>query len=420
MVYIDNVFIGRKLLSTPPGIDSTMQFITPWLPAGPHAVQINWENVHSLVGLKIESVTLQQFTGTNAAQAVASLVAGQTFLDNVPVQSVVSPVCVEGSNQFANTTAVTVNGVANPVKPALLGNWYSDVPLAGSGSTAVSVAFESGAQTLSNTITWVPLNLACANNMTIRANDSLMLTAYPTNQGSGTVAIQVAGLTNYTTTVASPVICQFPTGGVYTVSGTWQGNAAGAITVTVMQASFPATNPACMLGYLRNWNCPNVPASAWLESDASVTLGWTNQVASINMSEIYSDHYMVARLYPGGPILGSQHLDGFWVQAAVDSYFWVLQTYPDGSQLWQDEIFTKNVPASVSIQIHIFIGGVTFDDGTTTRWITSTNLDALGTYTFDMIRPASVTHSTCHTIYMYQGSTYLGEAYEGGYLLPEE
>ena len=38
-----------------------------------------------------------------------------------------------------------------------------------------------------------------------------------------------------------------------------------------------------------------------------------------------------------------------------------IEHHPD-SQLWENQMVTKAVPADVDIQLRIFIGGVTFDD----------------------------------------------------------
>ena len=54
---------------------------------------------------------------------------------------------------------------------------------------------------------------------------------------------------------------------------------------------------------------------------------------------------MVARLYPGGPILDSAKLNPFWVQNAVDGYLWVVDCFDD-SELWEVESFVKNLPSA--------------------------------------------------------------------------
>lgn len=80
----------------------------------------------------------------------------------------------------------------------------------------------------------------------------------------------------------------------------------------------------------------------------------------------------------------------------------------------------KNVPDTVDIWVHIFVGGVTFEDLTTEKWLTNADLDEIGEHALRMIRAASVTASVCHNVRAYQDGEYLGEAYYSGVLFPEE
>jgi hypothetical protein len=103
-------------------------------------------------------------------------------------------------------------------------------------------------------------------------------------------------------------------------------------------------------------------------------------------------------------------LNPFWVQDAVDGYFWVVERYED-SELWEVEMVTKNVPDTVDIQIKIFVAGVTFDDYTLERWITNVDLDDIGEYSFRMFHPNSQSASVCHTVKLYQDEAFIGEAF---------
>ena len=67
---------------------------------------------------------------------------------------------------------------------------------------------------------------------------------------------------------------------------------------------------------------------------------------------------MLARLSPGGAILDSTPLNPFWVQNAVDGYFWTVERYED-SELGEVESIVKNLPDSVDLEIKVFIAGVT-------------------------------------------------------------
>lgn len=104
----------------------------------------------------------------------------------------------------------------------------------------------------------------------------------------------------------------------------------------------------------------------------------------------------------------------------AESTQWRIEVYEDGSSLWENTLIARNLPASVDVQIDIFVGGVTFEDMTTEKWITSTNLNAVGEYMFRMLREEGVSGGACHTIKAYQDGTLLGEAYYSGNLIPDE
>jgi hypothetical protein len=423
-IYVDGRYLGKRHLVAPDGTYGKVEVFTPWLQAGPHTVRIFWENVHSRLSLRIRDVRLQQLGGADhdgngVKDWMEASVRAQSGLDAIPAQSVVSPLCVEGAARFVDMMGISSAGMTGTVHNGILGRWYADVPLVTDGATAVAVSYQAGVVVRSNQVTWSALNLLTASNLTIRRNDSLKLTAFPDGATNGAVEVIVEGVTNVLTTVESPVICGFPQGGTYVVKGIYDGLLTNQITVTVVAGSFPSEAPACLIGATRNWSCTNMTVGAVLESDASVEIGWSNRVASLRMNAVIEDHYMVARAYTNGPILASSRLDGFWVQGAVDSYVWVVERYPD-SQVLENTMVTKRVPASVSIQINIFVAGVTFDDMALSRWVTVNDLDELGSYKFRLLRPNSAQTSTCHTIRMYQGGVFIGEAYYGGILMPQE
>jgi hypothetical protein len=135
---------------------------------------------------------------------------------------------------------------------------------------------------------------------------------------------------------------------------------------------------------------------------------------------INRDHYLVARLGQDGPILDSTRLDGFWIQAAVESYIWIIERYSDGSAMWENRLVSQRVPSSVGMLIQVLAAGVTLDDMTTERWVNATDLNALGEYNFRLIVPASTPLAGCHIIRAYQDGVCLGESYYAGHLFPEE
>ncbi|MEI6217342.1 MAG: hypothetical protein WCP86_00430, partial [bacterium] len=432
--YSDGQYIGKRTLVAPDGIYGTVEMFTPYLQAGTHTFRVLWDNTHGRVSLKIRKFYVQQVAGSDNNNngtkdwVEASLGRLDTFAGiatgttNHTSTSVVSPVCLEGTGRDIVRMAVTVGGVSTSVLNGVDTTWYANATLSPTSATFIAVSYEGGALQRTTNLTWTALNLLSASNQVLRKLDSLMLTAHPGNATNGTVTVNVAGVTNCVTDIYSPVVCQFATAGVYTVTGTYQGTSTHCITVTVVQASFPTNPPAAMIGIQRTWSCPDIPTNVLVESDSTVALQQLEGAVNITMNNVSAPHYMVARIYANGPIAASTPLNGFWVQSAVDSYYKVVQDLGD-SEIWEDVMVAKNLPAGVQLRIVIYIAGVTFEDMTTEKWLTAADLGPSGEYHIRMIHPKSLgggPNSACHTVEMYQDGVYLGEALYSGNLLPEE
>jgi hypothetical protein len=231
-----------------------------------------------------------------------------------------------------------------------------------------------------------------------------------------------------------PLIYHFPSAGTYTVSGEYtHGNdtVTASIQVVAIDGSFPSESPACLVGRQREWTFEGMPSNIVYEVDDTVEMnvdatptsrsvedpesdeGVASTIMSLKANDTNGDHTMLARLYEGGPVLDSARLEPFWIQNAVDGYFWTVERYED-SELWEIESVAKNMPDSVDVQIKVIVGGVTLDDYTLERWLTNTAYNEIGEYNFRLFHPNDEQASTCHTFKLYQDGVFIGEAFSGG------
>ena len=440
MLYMDDAYLGKRTLVAPDGIYGDIRMFTPMIGSGDHTVRVFWENVHTRISLRIKQLKLQSLGGadsnTNGVKDwTEESIGNMTDLTTAMLAtngagamvSAVSPACLEGAARYvdAMTCAIGTNSVT--VHPGVGERWYADIPLSSTGATEFTVNFQDDAVSITTNILWTALNVLDDNDFTVRKDDTLMLTAAPDGATNGAVTIQVSQganvLTNVVTDLDTPVTWLFDQAGAYTVSGAFSNqtvNTNESILVTVMAAAFPTSAPAFLLGKKRTWSCPDIPTNAVLEVDATVDLVHSGGTIEITMNKVNKRHTILARLSEDGPILAGSPLNPLWVQAAVDSYMWLIEKYEDGSELWENRMIVKNLPPDVDIKIITIVSGVTFEDQTTVKWLTSEDIDEIGEYIFRMIKPESVTSSTCHRILLYQDGVYLGEAYYAGVLMPDE
>lgn len=432
-ISIDGTFIGTKNLVAPDGIYGQVGFVSPYLTPGTHTVRIHWENVNSRISLQIKELLVQQLGGADSngdgvKDWVETSVASSAGLDAVPATSYVSPLCVEGKARYAKRA--TVNGLA--VTQGAGERWFANVALHAEGETAIAASFQNGGLTQNATTTWTALNLFAAEavsgsaqnetdvsssglkEITLRVGDSLKLAAGEVVAGTEQPTVQWT-LNDELLTADSTLLTQaFTTAGTYTIAATVNGETK-SITVEVTGLAVLTETPAVMLGRQRELIIPGLTAEMMVESDdtVKVTRDTNNpEKLLITASETNQPHALIVRSGEGQPILFSSPLNVFWVQNAVDNYFWLVDSFDDYA-IWGNTMIVKNLPEDVRVQIRMIIAGPTLDDGTLERWITKTDIDELGEYSFRLIHPNSLNHSACHEINLFQGEHKIGVAGEG-------
>jgi hypothetical protein len=387
-VSVDGLYVGSYPLVAADSVYKDIRVFLPVLPAGEHTVRIFWENTSKNLSLKVRDLRLQEYGGLDAngdgiKDWVQASLASSTSIDS-SLQSVVSPICLEGAARYPELAKLYVQPSTFNVQRAAGARWYANVPLdEDNEETAIAVSFQNGAWNRIVQAEWVPLNLlqSSQTNLMIRVGDSVKLTALPEDANGGQFTITATCHSTLATDEVrspncDPVVYSFDQPGTYAVTGEYtKGNetVTGELTVTVAGWQFPETVPACLLGSERAWSLLDVPTGTVFDTDNYVsfeadegsltTNGQQQTQFNLLATGVNGDHIIAARLYEGGPILDTMRIDPFWVQNASDGYFWVVERYED-SELWEVNSVVKNLPESVDMQIKIFVAGVTLDDYT--------------------------------------------------------
>ena len=429
LVYVDGQFAGVYQLRAPIYATDQLLVVLPYLKAGTHRVRIVWNVIEALLRLRIQQVEIGTFPGPDAnADGVKDWVAARASRANRiddRVASVISPACVEGSAQYPLLAAGNAGTNALAIQPGVVGRWYADLPLDPSGMpTPFTVRFEHGACATGAAVAWIPLDLLAVTNQTLRVGDTLMFTVQqPAGYSNGVATIALDEAAPVTFTPGQIFTQLFDTATSHVLRATWTGDAGqlltSAVIIAVCAAPLPAAAPACMLGRARAWSCPGTTPGVVFEGDPGMTLSWNGASLSVLVNRMYAEHFVIARAGANGPILASRRVKPFWIQAAVDSYVKVIEKRAT-SQVWQQRMLSLGIPDDVTVELSIFVGGVTFDDLSIVRYLTSAQLGDPGNYLFNLIHPNSVAASVCHTIRAYQNGVYLGEAYYALIGLPED
>ena len=420
---VDGQTLGHFPLNAGYGTNGEVALVLPFLQAGQHTVHIFWDGHASFSSLRIHQVRLLGVAGVTNSAGVKNwamkMIRDESGLDitNGVISSYTSPICLEGNDPYPLFMQAT-NNLTNSLTavPTTDGRWYLNVPLKAGVLTPFQVSFQNQALNQSRNLRWQQVNLLAATNLVIRAGDALLLNAFPTSGASGTVRITI-GNNTYTGTTSQPFQYRFLSNGLYAVSGTYTsaGGAtqSGSITVDVVQQNLPNVQPAAWTGMQRPLLLPSLAPEATLQVDSRLncSIANVNSNGVVQLALLTDDIAalsMVARIGTNGPVLDSTQVSGFDIWTGNQTYGRVVQTYSDGSQLIETLMVSSPVETNAVFVLKTIVGGVTFEDGTTTKTLTSTNFDALGQCPVRFIRPASVGTSACHQIQAFQGNYQIG------------
>ena len=424
---LDGVSLGHCPLNAPAGAIGSSYAFTPYIQAGSHTLRILWDNPVTYTSLRLKAMHVQVGLGADSngdgiKDWVGALVNSQSGMDatNSTLSSYISPMCLEGRDPYLSLVQMSVEGAYNQMptvtpQPGPNRRWYVNVPLASGAASVFQISYQNGVKTETKNLQWLPANVLDGGQFTVRKGDSLQLLASP-DSGANSKAQMVLtiGTNQVTRNVTQTYAYQFRKAGVFTVSGTYLPpkngpTQSGSITVQVVDESI-TNNPDCQVGQERIWNVTVVPPTAVLATDARV---FYESIAPLPGGGIETGlivdqnepRYLLSRLGTNGPVLASAQANGFQLWSGSGTYTKVLQTYADGSQLLESMVIMSPVLPDLTVRLDVIAGGVTFDDGTTSKTLTATDFDALGCCLVHYNRPAASKTSVCTAVSIFQGST---------------
>ena len=432
---IDGLFIARFPVSAPKGTPTEALFFLPVLEPGEHTFTLAWHNWRANSFVAVHGLRFLDFGGPDAdgngqPDWQDARTENATAVEPLPETSLVSPVCIEGSDLWRDVLEIRavypetdaegapVEALV-PVTETIGEGFYADIPLSPSGE-AVTLTLDDRRQVHSFPVAWeafdVTAGLTEEAPLAIRVGDALRL--FGGEGGQSVLTIQKADLaadawvavTNLVSDVAVPYA--FETPGLYRVvsEDPMGGGVKGAATVEVTASRFPQEVIALWLGKTRTLACPGLSPTAVLDYDAAMTLSAEpREAGGLTLSldaRLDRPHGMVSRLGEEGPVLDAAQVRPVWGDNG--GYYRVLQHYADGSQLTEVVLQLGAVPPGTRVKLEIFVAGVTFEDGTRVKWLTAEDFDEYGVCRLTFIRGANVKTSVCHRTYIYQGEVRLG------------
>lgn len=423
-ISIDGERVSRSFVASSSEEPAEMVVFTPHLAAGSHTVKIFWDGYASYQYLQINKLTFQRLGGPDAdgngkpdwiderLDSLCSIDGAET------AQSAVSPACVEGKGRYLSM--MTLSGGITP-KKSVNDRWFADIPLNPELPVNLTATFQNGAKTISKDLIWDVTNIAVhSSTVTIRKGDSLLLDMLPAGATGGTYSI-TGGPEPISGNAGTPAPTLFDTAGDFTLNGTHTAD-DGTVTeatleVKVLEYSFNSDSPVCWADRTRTWDAPKTPEGVTLSTDSRVadfSLQPTQPENATRVDLALSDNddkTVLARVGEEGAILDSAIIRGTAVFSANKTYVRRIETYEDGTKVYEMLIVASPPRDDVTVNLHIFVSGVIFEDGTIDKTLTSSDFDAAGMTKVRFIYPPEATTSTCHTLKLYQNGLYIGKRF---------
>jgi autotransporter-associated beta strand protein/T5SS/PEP-CTERM-associated repeat protein len=397
-------------------------FFLPYMDTNPHTVRVRWINAHLDNAIfEIDQLQLVSLGGPDANNdGVPDWLA--TRLKNMfgvavqPSMSYVSPLCLEGTALYRDRVGVQAssgtNSSAVTILPGVATRWYANVALATDVVTQITVTDSNAMQQVTNQVWWQAWDLlnAPTNCMLLRKGDALLLAAGLTDTSAAPVSVVISNLTGFVLQAGDKYPVTFTNAGLFTVQVSQNGQMLSNATlqVKVVDAAFNGS-PACMVGHAREWDCPAIPPEAVIEHDPALNLAQDPLLpmgAKFTISTMEPRQLqVVARLGATGPIMASAAVAGFDIDMFAADRVAVVATFADGSEVLEQRIVVTSVPPDLQIKFHIFLGGVTFEDGTVTKILTAADFGDGLEYRLRYIKGVNASkESVCHTEAIYDGS----------------
>ena len=331
-LFVDGLFISRQVVSAPYGTSEDAYFFLPEIPASGHEFRLVWHNWEVNTFLAVYDLRFVNFGGPDAnGDGVADWKEHRadeaTDVADLPFESLVSPLCVEGRDLWRDVLEVEVaypetNATFAAVK-TIGDGFYSDIPLSEDGIATISLRDRSLSESFN--VAWKPFDVFAedytTNALVIRTGDALKIAPYEGAESE--VSISVAdgtngwmSVTNWTESAATPYV--FEAEGIYLVSVAHEGlvfdDTAYAL-VEVVRSRFPKRNPAILMDADETLACPELSPRNLIEHDSELQLSAEVSGEGVKLSLLTHadrDLGLVSRLDEGGAISDAVQVTPVW------------------------------------------------------------------------------------------------------------
>ncbi|HMO04618.1 MAG TPA: hypothetical protein PKC67_07040 [Kiritimatiellia bacterium] len=415
---INNIPVSRQTLYAFDNAEGSVSFYTPWLSPGLHTLRIFCDNISYEKQFQCRSVEVHRVTGPDSnANGVLdwaeSKMSRSSYVYSGQQESSISPACLEGSDEYVGMSSSSHGSILRGPGH----QWYVNVPLNATAAVNHVTTFQAGGRVVTNAITWKPLNVFENKNVYIRKNDSLMISAHPAGATNGVTVISLAGSVAYTASAPAKVVHTFGSTGRFAISGAYKPESGQQISQIMFVHVVDAVAPdytAVWVGTPRIWSWPNLSSNVVVDFGNDMVLAELGDATNgardfICMLNEPTDHYIALRAGENGTVITNYPLRGFRFGMEAETYLNHIATCRTGDRLSETMAICYPTLSGLEIKGSIIVGGSLFEDGSISRTWSSSDFDSLGQLPIRFIQSAYSLTAPCNTIFIYQGTNFIGQ-----------
>ena len=374
------------------GFERSIRFLTPWLSAGAHSLELELQNFSndrrfSLSGIAVCTPSGPDADGNGVPEWLESRRRASRCDRTGVVRSRVSPFCLRGRSPCPDCVSASVG---TPVRRLPNFGWWTDVPLSADAATDVKVTYEDGFKVEEVSVVWTPFNVLSETDIVLRRGDSLLLSA-PAGAIMTLDGKTVVGADD------APVPTLFDAAGDFILACRAADGRENALAVTVVDVAssddFPVwrgkTNSIEVRG--SGFGAASVVADA----GASVAaLGVRLDAASVSLA-VAADGRPNCVVFEipnaDASVAGSVGLRPFSAYYTLERKYYVIGRLADGTRVVENRLSAFDVPAGLTMRMTSG-SGICFEDGAGFIEISADDFDEIGDFSYLFYVPQGVMH----------------------------
>jgi hypothetical protein len=414
LVYVNDVYVSKKVLKLKREEQSEWQVALPYLTAGHHRIKLTWNNIVEETVLSIEGLKLLNIIGVDDDESgvldwIESNVSRRSGL--VPNDhNYMTPYAVEIETTYPDLIKVYFDGEL--VESHLASASSVWVSLNIEDAHDLKILHENGAFVEEAQVQKISLDPMLQDELYMTRRNTL---SFMNPENSVYTTLQIDNDHYQLTPENNVVEHKFGSIGVKTCVVTTQDasgeTAEKQFEITVDYAPRHGSVSTIVNNYRRH-HWVSLPKHVDFTSegiDFQQELDY-HQIVNVRLSELGPKRAVLAK-HGGenGPIISSLSLEAYDLQVSTmnEGTIRLVEEYSNGT-LMAEQVFTvDSFPLDFRIEVVVFVSGVTLDDGSLTRTITAEDFDETGTYRLRYIKTDALRTTLCHRIRVYQGNQLL-------------